>query len=43
MLQAASEALLPAADPARGRELFAAVGCFACHRVGAEGGAVIRH
>jgi len=31
----------PAArDPARARQLFGAVGCFACHRVGGEGGSV---
>ena len=27
-------------DAARGRRLFGAAGCFACHRVGGEGGAV---
>lgn len=30
----------PARDPARGRQLFAAVDCFRCHRVAGEGGAV---
>jgi putative copper resistance protein D len=27
----------PAGDPARGREVFARLGCFACHRVASEG------
>ena len=27
----------PAGDPARGREVFARLGCFACHRVAGEG------
>jgi putative membrane-bound dehydrogenase-like protein len=32
-------AALPAADPSRGRSVFHAAGCVACHRVDAEGGA----
>jgi putative heme-binding domain-containing protein len=36
---AAVLAALPNADAARGRAVFHAAGCVACHRVGAEGGA----
>jgi len=35
----AVQALLPQANPARGRSLYFAAGCIACHRVGPEGGA----
>ncbi len=33
------KALLPTAKAARGQAIFNAAGCFACHRVGQEGGA----
>ena len=33
------QSLLPQANPDRGRSLFFAAGCVACHRVGPEGGA----